>query len=190
MGNVQDRGPQLRPGVRGHTDPSADHHVRHQVGHPRSDESATGTGSSTSPSPTDVDRIDRADRYRRSCEHDPLPATVAPTGRTHSTGRSTTSNGQTYDQLGNPNAPTPELVVFFTDGVPTFDRIGGGSYTGSTVSPTPARSVHRRFHPDSTAQTDGGGDPLRQRLQPARVVPGRLHRRPVPRHPHDRRRGR
>jgi prepilin-type N-terminal cleavage/methylation domain-containing protein len=31
-------------------------------------------------------------------------------------------DGTPYDELGNPAAPTPELVVFFTDGVPTFDR--------------------------------------------------------------------
>jgi hypothetical protein len=32
------------------------------------------------------------------------------------------SNGDTYDTNPDPNAPTPELIVFFTDGVPTFDR--------------------------------------------------------------------
>ena len=64
-------------------------------------------------------------------------------------------DGQTYDQLGNPAAPTPELVVFFTDGVPTFDRIGGGSYTGSTVrsdsSSVGPSSIPSRFN----YETDG-----------------------------------
>ncbi|MCB0965888.1 MAG: hypothetical protein KDB37_03555 [Ilumatobacter sp.] len=52
-------------------------------------------------------------------------------------------NGQTYDQLGNPNAPTPELVVFFTDGVPTFDRLYASTDT-SSVGPasTPSRFDH------------------------------------------------
>jgi hypothetical protein len=65
-------------------------------------------------------------------------------------------NGQTYDQLGNPSAPTPELVVFFTDGVPTFDRIGSGSYTGSTVksdtSSVGPSTIPSRFN----YTTDGG----------------------------------
>jgi hypothetical protein len=70
-------------------------------------------------------------------------------------------NGQTYDQLGNPNAPTPKLVVFFTDGVPTFDRIGGGSYTGTTVksdtsSVGPPSPIEPRFD-YLTASTSGSG---------------------------------
>ncbi len=43
-----------------------------------------------------------------------------------------TSNGQTYEQLGNPAIPTPELVVFFTDGVPTYDRQTQKSDAAST----------------------------------------------------------
>ena len=77
------------------------------------------------------------------------------------------SNGQTYDQLGNPNAPTPELVVFFTDGVPTFDRIGGGSYTGSTVK-SDTSSVGPPSIPSAIQLADRRRRrPLRQRLQPA-----------------------
>ena len=59
------------------------------------------------------------------------------------------STGQTYDQLGNPNAPTPELVVFFTDGVPTFDR----TYDNSDSSPVGPSSIPSRFN----YSTDGSG---------------------------------
>ncbi|MGH9134343.1 MAG: VWA domain-containing protein, partial [Ilumatobacteraceae bacterium] len=69
-------------------------------------------------------------------------------------------DGQTYDQFGNPSAPTPELVVFFTDGVPTFDRIGGGSYTGTTVksdtSSVGPPSIPPRFN-YLTASSSGSG---------------------------------
>ena len=44
-----------------------------------------------------------------------------------------TANGQTYQQLGNPSIPTPELVVFFTDGVPTYDRQTVKSDSASTA---------------------------------------------------------
>jgi hypothetical protein len=59
-------------------------------------------------------------------------------------------DGQTYDQLGNPTAPTPELVVFFTDGVPTYDREFDNS-DSSSVGPS---SIPSRFN----WTTDGGGD--------------------------------
>ena len=33
-----------------------------------------------------------------------------------------TETGQSYQGLGNPAAPSPELIVFFTDGMPTYHR--------------------------------------------------------------------
>jgi prepilin-type N-terminal cleavage/methylation domain-containing protein len=52
-------------------------------------------------------------------------------------------NGQDYDTYDDPTAPAPELVVFFTDGEPTFDRksrySGDDLYTGNsdTVADNP-----------------------------------------------------
>jgi hypothetical protein len=73
-----------------------------------------------------------------------------------------TNTGQTYDQLASASAPTPELVVFFTDGVPTFDRIGGGSYTGSTVksdtSSVGPPSIPSRFNYETAGNTSYGTD--------------------------------
>lgn len=52
-------------------------------------------------------------------------------------------DGQTYEDLGNPNAPTPELVVFFTDGMPTRDRLQNKSDTSSLGPPSlPSRYDH------------------------------------------------
>ncbi len=63
-------------------------------------------------------------------------------------------NGQTYDQLGNPNAPTPELVVFFTDGVPTFDR----QYANSDSSSVGPSSIPTRFDYQTAGNTNYGND--------------------------------
>jgi hypothetical protein len=53
------------------------------------------------------------------------------------------SDGQTYTELGNPTIPPPELVVFFTDGLPTRDRAQAKS-DGSALGPpsVPARFDH------------------------------------------------
>ena len=59
-------------------------------------------------------------------------------------------NGQSYQALGDPNAPPSELVVFFTDGVPTFDRQHAKSDT-SSVGPA---SIPSQFTYD-TANTPG-----------------------------------
>lgn len=47
-------------------------------------------------------------------------------------------NGNTYQYNGNPAAPASDLVVFFTDGLPTYDR--RDEYTGQTTpaGPNPA----------------------------------------------------
>ncbi len=56
------------------------------------------------------------------------------------------SDGQTYEELGNPNVPTPELVVFFTDGMPTRDRLQHKSDSSSFGPPsTPSRFDHDRY---------------------------------------------
>lgn len=55
-----------------------------------------------------------------------------------------TESGQTYDAVANPAMPPSELVVFFTDGVPTSDRdTAGGGQTGAE-SPE-VSSVPNRF---------------------------------------------
>ena len=61
------------------------------------------------------------------------------------------SDGQTYAELGNPNVPAPELVVFFTDGLPTRDRLQFKSDSSSFGPPsTPSRFDHDRV-------SSGGG---------------------------------
>lgn len=69
-------------------------------------------------------------------------------------------NGLTYQQLGNPAVPTPELVVFFTDGVPTTDRIAqnSGDMAVGASDPPPARFDDAdnggQFSPRSWYRTD------------------------------------
>lgn len=60
-------------------------------------------------------------------------------------------NGTPYDELGNPAAPTPELVVFFTDGVPTFDR---DNYKSDSSSFGPS-SIPSRFDDTPTGSSFG-----------------------------------
>ncbi len=60
-------------------------------------------------------------------------------------------NGTPYDELGNPAAPTPELVVFFTDGVPTFDR---DNYNSDSSSFGPS-SIPSRFDDNPTGSSFG-----------------------------------
>ncbi len=47
-------------------------------------------------------------------------------------------SGARYDQDGNPTTPVPGLVVFFTDGVPTFDRLDSATGTGPLLAEPPA----------------------------------------------------
>lgn len=43
-------------------------------------------------------------------------------------------NGDSYQDYGNPStSPAPELIVFFTDGVPTRDRTGSSSSSGPSA---------------------------------------------------------
>lgn len=62
-------------------------------------------------------------------------------------------NGTSYAALGNPAAPLPELVVFFTDGEPTFYRDGDGDHQSGTSNPAPS-SVPSKYNHD-TAGTPG-----------------------------------
>jgi hypothetical protein len=64
------------------------------------------------------------------------------------------SNGATYGDFGDPNAPTPELVVFFTDGVPTYDRLTARSDSNSTTQPVITNGTEYSF---TTATSDGSG---------------------------------
>lgn len=59
-----------------------------------------------------------------------------------------TKDGQTYAAAGNPLTPTPEMVVFFTDGLPTRDRATSKS-DSSSLAPA---SIPSRFD-----HTDQGG---------------------------------
>lgn len=54
-----------------------------------------------------------------------------------------TEDGQTYAAAANPLAPPSELVVFFTDGVPTFDRLqhGNGAAPAAVTLPLPYQGV-------------------------------------------------
>jgi hypothetical protein len=52
-------------------------------------------------------------------------------------------NGQTYQFNGNPAAPAPELVVFFTDGLPTYDRLD--DHTGPTTPAGPNPAANSAF---------------------------------------------
>lgn len=64
------------------------------------------------------------------------------------------SDGQTYEELGNPNVPTPELVVFFTDGLPTRDRLQNKSDSSSFGPPsTPSRFNHDRYRSGGSSGT-------------------------------------
>ncbi len=60
-------------------------------------------------------------------------------------------DGQTYAELGNPLAPPPELVVFFTDGLPTKDRastpLARNKSDSSSLAPA---SIPSRFNHETT----------------------------------------
>lgn len=60
-------------------------------------------------------------------------------------------DGTPYDELGNPAAPTPELVVFFTDGVPTYDRENADS-DDSSFGPS---SIPSRFDDNPNGSSFG-----------------------------------
>ena len=56
-------------------------------------------------------------------------------------------DGQTYQAIGNPAYPEPELVVFFTDGLPTRDRSTNrtGLQTGPSSLPSRFNGTDRPF---------------------------------------------
>ena len=62
-------------------------------------------------------------------------------------------NGQSYEELGSPVAPPPELVIFFTDGKPTLHRgspLDGYYSTDSSASSIEPSSVPSRFNYDTS----------------------------------------
>ena len=65
-----------------------------------------------------------------------------------------TQDGQTYAAAGNPLTPTPEMVVFFTDGLPTRDRATSKSDTSSLA---PA-SIPSRFDYTNQGGSYGGNE--------------------------------
>ena len=66
-----------------------------------------------------------------------------------------TETGQTYQALGNPANPPSELIVFFTDGVPTYDR------ADSRAAPAPSTpGVASGDLPSKYNAHYGSGDPL------------------------------
>ena len=65
------------------------------------------------------------------------------------------NDGMTYDELGSPAAPAPELVIFFTDGRPTLHRgtdLWGWKSTDSSSSPIEPPSVPSRFDYDTAGK--------------------------------------
>jgi prepilin-type N-terminal cleavage/methylation domain-containing protein len=73
-------------------------------------------------------------------------------------------NGDDYVTYSDPNAPTPELVVFFTDGEPTFDRkssySGDNLYTGnsSAVAANPGSTSKWRYTDITTWANRNGSE--------------------------------
>jgi hypothetical protein len=63
-------------------------------------------------------------------------------------------NGTPYRDLGNPAAPEPEMVVFFTDGEPTMDR----TYANSDSSSVGPASIPSRFNYSTAGNTNYGAD--------------------------------
>jgi prepilin-type N-terminal cleavage/methylation domain-containing protein len=86
-----------------------------------------------------------------------------------------TSNGTSHAAANNPAAPMPELVVFFTDGVPTWDRLRNGAADTLPTAPPAAYSAtntttsqtHFYFSPrgwwraNEIAVRGNGGDAVR-----------------------------
>lgn len=54
-----------------------------------------------------------------------------------------TETGQTYQALGNPANPAPELIVFFTDGMPTYHR--DEAQTGGESPEIPDSAIPAHF---------------------------------------------
>jgi hypothetical protein len=65
-----------------------------------------------------------------------------------------TNTGVPYRDAGNPATPEPEMVVFFTDGEPTFDREAHDS-DSSSVGPA---SIPSRFDWETAGNTNYGAD--------------------------------
>ena len=67
------------------------------------------------------------------------------------------ADGVPYDELGSPAAPTPELVIFFTDGRPTLHRgtnlWGTVSTDSSSGSPVEPPSVPSRYNWDTAGNS-------------------------------------
>lgn len=53
-----------------------------------------------------------------------------------------TADGQTYSEAANPLAPPAGLVVFFTDGVPTYDRLQHRASPGAAAASIPLPSQY------------------------------------------------
>lgn len=73
-------------------------------------------------------------------------------------------DGTTYAAHGDPNAPTPELVVFFTDGQPTRDRKNERADTAATSPPnatSPWSSTGFPFSPRGWFRADYVADQFR-----------------------------
>ena len=56
-----------------------------------------------------------------------------------------TESGQTYEALGNPALPPSELIVFFTDGLPTYDRTDERATPSQQTPALPSGSLPSRF---------------------------------------------
>ncbi len=61
-----------------------------------------------------------------------------------------TESGQTYQALGNPANPAPEMIVFFTDGMPTYHR--DEDQTGPESPEIPSGNVPSHFNYNNTTE--------------------------------------
>jgi hypothetical protein len=92
------------------------------------------------------------------------------------------SDGTTYDTNPDLSAPTPELIVFFTDGVPTFDRQAYKSDSTTVVNvTTPVKFTYQTagtsgasygndFSPRGWHRADMIADLIRQHDPPVRLI--------------------
>ena len=68
------------------------------------------------------------------------------------------ANGDRYDADGDPTSDLPNLVVFFTDGIPTFNRTLGSAYRGNSETGEPGLPALPPVNDTSVWPYATGGD--------------------------------
>ena len=118
----------------------------YHVGHPRQRPAAWNKFFDLA-DPADVDTLIGPTGTAGSGEHD-RPATVAPTGRTRSTGRSTRATARPTTQLAQPERPDARARRVLHRRRPDLrPSVSRGSDTGTTVRSDASSAVDPRFHP-------------------------------------------